>query len=103
MFGPDRCGSDSKLHFIFRHVNPKNKTIEEKHCKKLDTKERAVFEELFKDNRPHLFRLIIHPDNSFEISVDFKVILSMKYSKFHFSKKYMKIIIYVLRDFNFFF
>ena len=73
MFGPDRCGSDSKLHFIFRHVNPKNKTIEEKHCKKLDTKERAVFEELFKDNRPHLFRLIINPDNSFEISVDYKV------------------------------
>ena len=84
MFGPDRCGSDSKLHFIFRHVNPKNKTIEEKHCKKLDTKERAVFEELFKDNRPHLFRLIINPDNSFEISVDFKVILSMKQSKFNF-------------------
>jgi len=74
MFGPDRCGSDSKLHFIFRHVNPKNKTIEEKHCKKLDTKERAVFEELFKDNRPHLFRLIINPDNSFEISVDFKLV-----------------------------
>ena len=80
MFGPDRCGSDSKLHFIFRHVNPKNKTIEEKHCKKLDTKERSVFEELFKDNRPHLFRLIINPDNSFEISVDHKVIQ-------HISKK----------------
>ena len=73
MFGPDRCGSDSKLHFIFRHVNPKNKTVEEKHCKKLDTKERAVFEELFKDNRPHLFRLVINPDSSFEISVDYKV------------------------------
>ena len=41
MFGPDKCGSDAKLHFIFRHVNPKNKTIEEKHCKKLDTKERS--------------------------------------------------------------
>lgn len=74
MFGPDRCGSDSKLHFIFRHVNPKNKTVEEKHCKKLDTKERSVFEELFKDNRPHLFRLVIHPDNSFEIYVDFKLV-----------------------------
>ena len=56
MFGPDRCGSESKLHFIFRHVNPNNKTIEEKHVKKLDTKERALFEELFKDKRPHLFR-----------------------------------------------
>ena len=25
MFGPDKCGSDSKLHFIFRHTNPLNK------------------------------------------------------------------------------
>ena len=40
MFGPDKCGSDSKLHFIFRHVNPKNGSVEEKHVKKLDVKER---------------------------------------------------------------
>lgn len=33
MFGPDKCGSDSKFHFIFRHVNPKTGEIEEKHCK----------------------------------------------------------------------
>jgi len=74
MFGPDRCGSESKLHFIFRHVNPNNNTIEEKHVKKLDTKERALFEELFKDKRPHLFRLVISPDNSYEIYVDYKVV-----------------------------
>jgi len=74
MFGPDKCGSDAKLHFIFRHVNPKNGSIEEKHCKKLDTKERAAFEEVFKDKRPHLYRLIINPDNTFEVSVDYKVV-----------------------------
>ncbi|KPJ01047.1 Calnexin [Papilio xuthus] len=34
MFGPDKCGNDNKLHFIFRHQNPKNGTIEEKHSKK---------------------------------------------------------------------
>lgn len=34
MFGPDKCGNDNKLHFIFRHKNPKNGTIEEKHSKK---------------------------------------------------------------------
>lgn len=34
MFGPDKCGNDIKLHFIFRHVNPKNGTVTEKHCKK---------------------------------------------------------------------
>jgi len=74
MFGPDRCGSESKLHFIFRHVNPKNATVEEKHVKKLETKERAIFEELFKDKRPHLFRLVINPDNSYEIYIDWKVV-----------------------------
>ena len=87
MFGPDRCGSDSKLHFIFRHVNPKNKTVEEKHCKKLDTKERAVFEELFKDNRPHLFRLVINPDSSFEIYVDYKVRSGINVSEIKYVKR----------------
>lgn len=33
MFGPDKCGNDFKLHFIFRHVNPLNGEIEEKHAK----------------------------------------------------------------------
>lgn len=74
MFGPDKCGSESKLHFIFRHVNPKNQTIEEKHCKKLETKERGILEECFKDKRPHLYRLMIKPDNSFETSIDYKTV-----------------------------
>lgn len=34
MFGPDKCGNDIKLHFIFRHKNPRNGTVTEKHCKK---------------------------------------------------------------------
>ena len=33
MFGPDRCGADNKLHFIFRHKNPKTGVFEEKHLK----------------------------------------------------------------------
>merc|ERR1712226_583134 len=74
MFGPDKCGSDSKLHFIFRHVNPKNQTITEKHCKKLETKERGILEECFKDKRPHLYRLVIKPDNSFEIYIDYNLV-----------------------------
>ena len=56
MFGPDKCGSDAKLHFIFRHVNPKNGTIEEKHCKRLDMKERGILEEAIKDQKTHLYR-----------------------------------------------
>lgn len=34
MFGPDKCGNDIKLHFIFRHVNPINGSVSEKHCRK---------------------------------------------------------------------
>lgn len=56
MFGPDKCGPDAKIHFIFRHTNPKNQTIEEKHCKKLETRERGTLEEAIKDQRPHLYR-----------------------------------------------
>jgi len=74
MFGPDKCGSDSKLHFIFNHQNPKTKVVEEKHCKKVEGKERGTFEEVFKNKRPHLYRLLIRPDNTFEISVDYQIV-----------------------------
>lgn len=70
MFGPDKCGNDIKLHFIFRHVNPVNGSIEEKHAKK--AKDRL--EEPFKDKQPHLYRLVVRPDNTYSISVDHKVI-----------------------------
>merc|ERR1719187_1345186 len=70
MFGPDKCGSDSKFHFIFRHTNPKTGEIEEKHCKKIEGKGRQVMEEIFKDKRPHLLRLVVRPDNTFEVSID---------------------------------
>ena len=56
MFGPDKCGSDSKFHFIFRHVNPLNQSVEEKHCKKVEGRTRAAFEDVFKDKKPHLLR-----------------------------------------------
>lgn len=70
MFGPDKCGNDHKLHFIFRHVNPLNGSIEEKHAKR--PKER--FEEVFTDKKPHLYQLIVRPDNTYTISVDQKVV-----------------------------
>ncbi|KAM7363604.1 calnexin 99A [Cochliomyia hominivorax] len=70
MFGPDKCGNDIKMHFIFRHVNPINGSITEKHCRK--AKDRL--EEPFKDKLPHLYTLIVRPDNSYEIRVDHKVI-----------------------------
>lgn len=70
MFGPDKCGNDHKVHFIFRHTNPLNGTIEEKHCKR--TKERI--EEYFSDKKPHLYQLVIRPDNTYTVSVDHKLI-----------------------------
>lgn len=70
MFGPDKCGSDHKLHFIFRHQNPKNFSFSEKHCKK--PKERI--EDAFNDKLPHLYTLILYPENTFEIRLDHKVV-----------------------------
>lgn len=70
MFGPDKCGNDYKLHFIFRHTNPLNGTIEEKHAKK--PKERI--EDAFNDKKPHLYQLVVRPDNTYAISIDHKVV-----------------------------
>lgn len=70
MFGPDKCGNDIKLHFIFRHVNPINGTITEKHCRK--AKDRL--DDPFKDKQPHLYQLVVRPDNTYVIRVDHKII-----------------------------
>ncbi|XP_053399317.1 calnexin-like isoform X2 [Mercenaria mercenaria] len=72
MFGPDKCGLDHKLHFIFRHKNPKTGEIEEKHAKK----PAGNLEKYFTDKKTHLYTLIVNPDNSFEVLVDNKVINS---------------------------
>lgn len=70
MFGPDKCGNDVKLHFIFRHVNPINGTITEKHCRK--AKDRL--DDAFKDKQPHLYQLVVRPDNTYLIRFDHKII-----------------------------
>lgn len=72
MFGPDKCGNDHKLHFIFRHTNPINGSMEEKHCQK--PKERL--EDYFRDKIPHLYTLVISPDNSYEVWIDKKIVNS---------------------------
>ncbi|CAH0759455.1 unnamed protein product [Diatraea saccharalis] len=68
MFGPDKCGNDNKLHFIFRHKNPINGTIEEKHSKKPSQR----LEDIYKDKEPHLYTLIVRPDNTFSVLIDDK-------------------------------
>ncbi|CAO1629158.1 unnamed protein product [Sympodiomycopsis kandeliae] len=62
MFGPDKCGATNKVHFIFRHKNPVNGQVEEKHL--VDT----PYPKLAKTTS--LYTLIVEPDNKFEILIN---------------------------------
>lgn len=53
MFGPDKCGEDYKLHFIFRHKNPLNGDVEEKHAKRPD----VDLKKIYTDKKTHLYTL----------------------------------------------
>ncbi|XP_051983428.1 calmegin-like [Xyrauchen texanus] len=66
MFGPDKCGEDYKLHFIFRHKSPHNGDMEEKHAKRPD----VDLKKIYTDKKTHLYTLVLNPDNSYEIFVD---------------------------------
>ena len=66
MFGPDRCGTQEKFHFILRHVHPVTGTIEEKHAKKPS----GFTNKHFEVGQTRLYRLVLYPDSSFEMSVD---------------------------------
>ena len=62
MFGPDKCGATNKVHFIFRHKNPKTGEYEEKHLK---TPPAARI-----TKTTTLYTLIVNPDQTFEIKID---------------------------------
>ncbi|KAL2097438.1 hypothetical protein ACEWY4_006645 [Coilia grayii] len=66
MFGPDKCGEDYKLHFIFRHKNPLNSDMEEKHAKRAS----VDLKKFYTDKKTHLYTLVLNPDNSYEIFID---------------------------------
>lgn len=70
MFGPDKCGSTHKIHFILRHHNPVTGTYEEKHARQPE----IDLSDYFTDQRPHLYTLNLYPDNRFEILVDLTLI-----------------------------
>uniref|UniRef100_A0A9J7Y1X7 Si:ch211-274f20.2 n=1 Tax=Cyprinus carpio carpio TaxID=630221 RepID=A0A9J7Y1X7_CYPCA len=70
MFGPDKCGSSHKIHFIFRHRNPATGTFEEKHARQPE----VDLSDYFTDQRPHLYTLNVYPDHTFEILVDLTLI-----------------------------
>ncbi|WOO78697.1 Calnexin [Vanrija pseudolonga] len=62
MFGPDRCGSTNKVHFIFRHKNPVTGVFEEKHYNS------PPLPKITKTTA--LYTLIINPDNTFSIKIN---------------------------------
>ncbi|XP_078087918.1 calnexin [Mustelus asterias] len=72
MFGPDKCGEDYKLHFIFRHKNPKTGQYEEKHAKRSDVDLKGYYT----DKKTHLYSLVLNPDNSFQVLIDQTVVNS---------------------------
>ncbi|XP_063116865.1 calmegin isoform X1 [Cavia porcellus] len=66
MFGPDKCGEDYQLHFIFRHRHPKTGVFEEKHAKPPN----VDLKKFFTDKKTHLYTLVMNPDDTFEILID---------------------------------
>ncbi|POW21118.1 hypothetical protein PSHT_02746 [Puccinia striiformis] len=62
MFGPDRCGATNKVHFIFRHKNPKTGEYEEKHYNSPPAIKNV--------KTTSLYTLIVRPDQTFEIRID---------------------------------
>ncbi|KAF9353980.1 hypothetical protein BGX26_008258 [Mortierella sp. AD094] len=62
MFGPDKCGTTDKVHFIFRHKNPITGVYEEKHL------QQAPQTKL--DKLSNLYTLIVRPDQSFEVRIN---------------------------------
>jgi calnexin len=65
MFGPDKCGSTEKVHFIIRHLNPISKVWEEKHMENPPA--------IKNDQVSHLYTLVVRPDNTFEVLIDLEV------------------------------
>lgn len=72
LFGPDKCGPDAHLRFIFNFRNPTTGNYREVHAKKIPN----ANELLFSDTKAHLLTLIIKRDNTFSINVDEKPVLS---------------------------
>ncbi|XP_050376811.1 calnexin homolog [Argentina anserina] len=62
MFGPDKCGLTNKVHFIFKHKNPKSGEYVEHH---LTTPPSVPADKL-----THVYTAIIKPDNELVILVD---------------------------------
>jgi calnexin len=62
MFGPDKCGSTNKVHFILKHKNPKTGDFVEHHLKFPPS--------VPYDKLTHVYTAVITPDNHLHILID---------------------------------
>ncbi|KAK3443437.1 hypothetical protein EUGRSUZ_B03570 [Eucalyptus grandis] len=62
MFGPDKCGSTNKVHFIFKHKNPKTGEYVEHHLKFPPS--------VPYDKLSHVYTAVLKPDNELRILID---------------------------------
>ncbi|XP_048137199.1 calnexin homolog [Rhodamnia argentea] len=62
MFGPDKCGSTNKVHFIFKHKNPKTGEYVEHHLKNPAS--------VPYDKLSHVYTAVLKPDNELRILID---------------------------------
>ncbi|KAH8991981.1 Calreticulin family-domain-containing protein [Lactarius akahatsu] len=62
MFGPDLTCPGTKVHFIFRHKNPKTGEYEEKH---LSVPPRPTIEKT-----TNLYGLVLHPNNTYDVLIN---------------------------------
>lgn len=66
MFGPDKCGTTNKVHFIVRRKSPKTGEYEEKH---LSAPPPARLNKL-----TNLYTLVIRPDQTYDIRINGDVV-----------------------------
>lgn len=62
MFGPDKCGSTNKVHFILKHKNPKSGEYVEHHLRFPPS--------VPSDKITHVYTAILTPDNELRILID---------------------------------
>ncbi|KAK4597401.1 hypothetical protein RGQ29_015083 [Quercus rubra] len=62
MFGPDKCGSTNKVHFILKHKNPNSGEYVEHHLKYPPS--------VPSDKLSHVYTAILRPDNEVSILID---------------------------------
>lgn len=65
MFGPDRCGQNKKVHFIFNEIDPVTK--------KLNKIEIEDVPKPMEDQLTHLYTLVLTKDNTYFIFIDNRI------------------------------